>query len=238
MSAKLEQCLETGAREMGITLDCQMMTSFRRYYEVLVEENQKYNLTSINGEEEVAVKHFLDSLFCAKFLDLRGYVIDMGSGAGFPGVPVKIFKPEINLLLVDSVKKKVEFLLLLVEKLRLERVSARWDRAEKMGRNTEFREKAGVVLSRAVAPLNVLSELCLPLVETGGYFISMKGPGAYKELEMARKGIDILGGAPEKVESFKLPLLRDERTIIMIKKVKETPDGYPRREGIPAKKPL
>lgn len=239
MSLSLEECLKAGTREMGLSLDEGKLTAFRSYYEILMEENDKYNLTSIKGEPEAAVKHFLDCLFCAKFLSLQGeYVIDVGAGAGFPGVPLKIYSPEMELLLVDSVKKKVNFLVLLVEKLGLQRVSARWDRAETMGRNIEFREKAGVVLSRAVAPLNVLSELCLPLVEPGGLFVSMKGPGAEEELESARRAVDILGGAVEKVEKFKLPLSGDERIIVIIKKERPTPSGYPRREGIPEKKPI
>ncbi|MFZ5649111.1 MAG: 16S rRNA (guanine(527)-N(7))-methyltransferase RsmG [Bacillota bacterium] len=239
MSATLEECLQAGAYDMGIELDSERLAAFRRYYEILMEENDKYNLTSIKVEAEVAVKHFLDCLYCVKFLDLRGgYLIDVGTGAGFPGVPLKIYCPEMDLLLVDSVRKKVNFLLLLVEKLGLEGVSARWDRAETMGRNSHFREKAGVVVSRAVAPLNVLSELCLPLVKTGGCFLSMKGPGAEEELESAQRAVDILGGAVERLERFKLPLSGDERAIVLIKKVKPTPAGYPRREGIPAKRPI
>lgn len=239
MSLSLEECLEAGAREMGLALDGKKITSFRRYYEILMEENDKYNLTSIEGECEVAVKHFLDCLYCAKFFNPQGEcVIDVGAGAGFPGVPLKIYSPYMDLLMVDSVKKKVGFLLLLAEKLGLESVSARWDRAEKMGRNGAFREKAGVVLSRAVAPLNVLSELCLPLVKEGGLFISMKGPGIEKELESARRAVDILGGAVEKVEKFELPFSGNERTIVIIKKIKPTPAVYPRRDGVPAKKPI
>lgn len=239
MPGVLEKCLVDGARELGLDLGREKLGAFREYYQVLMAENQKYNLTSIRGEEEVAVKHFLDSLTCVKVLDLNSaYIIDLGAGAGFPGVPLKIFHPGMDLLLVDSANKKVEFLKDLIKRLGLERAEARWERAETMGSGNQYREKAGVVVSRAVAPLNVLAELCLPLVKVGGWFLSMKGPGAEEEMEASRKAIDLMGGRVEKVESLRLPLIPEERRLILIGKTGPTPKGYPRRPGMPAKKPI
>jgi 16S rRNA (guanine527-N7)-methyltransferase len=239
MPGVLEKCLVEGARELGLDLGPEKLAAFREYYRFLTDENRKFNLTSIRGEEEVAVKHFLDSLTCVRMLDLSGaFVIDLGAGAGFPGVPLKILHTGMELLLVDSVNKKVEFLKALIGRLGLEKAGARWDRAETMGSGEQYREKAGVVVSRAVAPLNVLAELCLPLVRVGGWFLAMKGPGAEEEMEASMKAVDLMGGRVEKVERLKLPLIPEERRLILIKKTAPTPKGYPRRPGIPAKKPI
>lgn len=239
MAGVLEDCLNAGSREMGIRLSQEKITEFRTYYEILSQENKKYNLTSIEGEKEVAVKHFLDSLACVSVLDFKNTcVVDLGTGAGFPGIPLKIFCPEMEVLLVDSVKKKVAFLEDLVERLGITGVSVRWDRAETMGVSGEFREKADIVVSRAVAPLNVLAELCLPLVRPGGHFLSMKGPGSGEELSAATRAIELLGGRLEKFQRMKLPMGDDDRTLVLIRKITNTPKGYPRRPGMPAKKPL
>lgn len=235
----LEHCLAAGAGEMGLELDRPALAMFSEYYRILSEENKKFNLTSIEGEKEVAVKHFLDSLSCISFLENEGpRMIDLGTGGGFPGLPVKIYRPRTELVLVDSTRKKVDFLVGLIGRLGLTGVQARWDRAEKMGRSSDFREKADVVASRAVAPLNVLAELCLPLVRLGGCFLSMKGPGLEEELAAAGKAVDLLGGKVERVEKILLPLEGPERNIILIRKEKSTPDKYPRREGIPVKRPI
>ncbi|MCL6477915.1 MAG: 16S rRNA (guanine(527)-N(7))-methyltransferase RsmG [Peptococcaceae bacterium] len=224
---------------MGIKLDGKQMAAFSRYYKILVEENEKYNLTAITGEREAAAKHFLDSLSCAGVIRLSGrYVVDVGTGAGFPGIPLKIYRPDMDLLLVEAVKKKVDFLTGLLKRLGIERAEARWDRAENMGRAGEFREKADIVVSRAVAPLNVLAELCLPLVRVEGWFLSMKGPDAGGELDASRKAIGLLGGELERMDRFKLPLVNEERTILLFKKTGPTPEKYPRRAGMPAKRPI
>jgi len=239
LAALLEESLAAGAGWLDISIPDQHMVLFRSYYRLLEEENAKYNLTSLEGEREVAVKHFIDSLSCVKALDFNNKrVVDIGTGAGFPGVPLKILYRDMSLVLVDSVKKKVHFLDLLVEKLGLDGVERRWDRAETMGRAEEFRESADIVVSRAVAPLNVLAELCLPLVREGGYFLSMKGPGAEQEIDEAGKAIELLGGWFEKRESLRLPFYNEERNIILIRKVAPTPEKYPRREGMPAKRPI
>ncbi|MHB8155812.1 MAG: 16S rRNA (guanine(527)-N(7))-methyltransferase RsmG [Desulfocucumaceae bacterium] len=239
MTGVLEKHLEAGLSQMGIETGEKDLALYREYYQILKEENSKYNLTSLEGEAEVAVKHFIDSLSCVQLLDLKGkHLVDIGAGAGFPGIPLKIYCPEMDLLLVDSVKKKVGFLQGLVVKLGLNGVEARWDRAETMGRSEAFRERADIVVSRAVAPLNVLSELCLPLVKPGGAFLAMKGPGAGEELAAASRAIALLGGEIERLENIRLPVFNDERNLILIRKVAPTPPEYPRREGVPAKRPL
>jgi 16S rRNA (guanine527-N7)-methyltransferase len=239
LAALLEERLAAGADRLGLGIVDRDMALYRKYYQLLIEENAKYNLTSLKGEEEVAVKHFLDSLSCAKVLSFQNKkVVDIGTGAGFPGVPLKIHCREMTLVLVDSVKKKVAFLDLLVERLGLSGVETRWDRAETMGRTQGFREWADIVVSRAVAPLNVLAELCLPLVRPGGHFLSMKGPGAEEELAQAARAIDLMGGRLEERENFRLPFFEEERNLILIHKVRATPGQYPRREGMPSKRPI
>ncbi len=224
---------------MGIKISNESLECFREYYKILDSENKKINLTAIEGEKDVAVKHFLDSLSCMRILDLDGKsVVDVGSGAGFPGIPLKILNPGMYLLIVDSERKRIDFLLRLIEKLSIKRVEAKWERAEVLGKNKDFREKADIVVSRAVANLNVLSELCLPLVKTGGYFLSMKGPRVEEELEESRKAIKLMGGEVERTDQFELPLANDRRNLIIIKKTGTTPEKYPRRAGIPAKRPV
>lgn len=235
----LEECLARGAGELGLKLEREKVETFRVFYRVLVEENAKYNLTSITGEKEVAVKHFLDSLTCAGMLELKGsFLIDLGTGAGFPGLPLKIYCPEMELLLVDSARKKAEFVGGLIKRLGLSGAWARGDRAESMGAGGDFREKADVVVSRAVAPMNVLAELCLPLVRVGGVFLAMKGPGREEETKAAGRVIELLGGRVERVERMTLPLIPEERKLVLVKKIGPTPAGYPRRPGIPAKRPI
>lgn len=237
---RLEEIIAGGCREMGLEIGQGEMSAFRVHYEVLAEENQRHNLTSITGEKEVAVKHFLDSLSCLKFIGpAQEMAIDLGSGAGFPGIPLKICRPGMDLVLVDSVKKKADFISGLIGRLGLAGARSRWDRAESMGKNEEFREMSRLVVSRAVAPLNILAELCLPLTGVGGgAFLAMKGPGWKKELESAGKAIALMGGAVEKVERIVLPFIPEERCLILIRKTTTTPPAYPRRPGIPVKRPL
>jgi len=235
----LEKTLTVGAKEMGIALSSEMLASFKLYYEMLVEENKKFNLTAINGEREVAVKHFLDSLSCVTVLEAPGdYVFDIGAGAGFPGIPLKMYCPQIRLLLVDSVRKKTVFLADLAEKLLLERTEVKWGRAEDLGKSVKYREKADTVVSRAVAPLNVLVELCLPLLKVGGLFLAMKGPHVSEELYAGRRAVAVLGGKVEKISRINLPGMEAKRNILSIRKVGPTPDMFPRKPGIPAKRPI
>lgn len=235
----IEAYLAAGARSMGISLDHGKAGLLRRYYDRLIEENKKYNLTAITGEKEVADKHFLDSLTCLKVLDFKGkYVMDMGTGAGFPGIPLKICQPDMELMLVDSVKKKVAFLKDIIKELGMEGATVKWDRAEAMGRSADYRERFDIVVSRAVASLNVLAELCFPLVRVGGCFLSMKGPEVNDEIKLAENAVKILGGRLEVIEHTTLPLSGDQRNLLIFKKHRATPEKYPRRPGMPAKRPI
>ncbi len=234
-----EGYLIEGSRQMGINLTGEQISAFKDFYDFLMQENKKYNLTAIKGEKEAAVKHFLDSLACVKFFNFeKKVVVDLGTGPGFPGIPLKIYCPCMKLILLDSIRKKVDFLTSLIEKMGFSGTEALWERAENIGANPRYREKADIVISRAVAPLNVLAELCLPLVKKGGFFIALKGPNIDHELENAKKAVDLMGGIVERVENFILPIIPEERAIIFIQKAGHTPEGYPRRAGIPAKRPI
>jgi 16S rRNA (guanine527-N7)-methyltransferase len=234
-----EDYLAEGAGDLGITLTVAEIAVFDRYYRYLMEENSKYNLTAIQGDKEVAVKHFLDSLTLLKMIDItEGYVVDLGAGAGLPGIPLKICLPGIRLLLLDSVKKKVDFLSAAAELLGLKGVETLWERAENVGKDRQYRERADLVISRAVAPLNVLAELSLPLVRRGGAFIAMKGPGLETELAVAKNAIALMGGAVERIESFTLPIIPDQRTMVLIRKIGSTPAAYPRKAGTPGRTPI
>ncbi|MEE8687558.1 MAG: 16S rRNA (guanine(527)-N(7))-methyltransferase RsmG [Heyndrickxia faecalis] len=226
--------------EKGIPLSEEQKQQFETYYKWLVDWNNKMNLTAITEKGEVYLKHFYDSLTAAFFTDFNGplHVCDVGAGAGFPGIPLKICFPELRLSIVDSLQKRITFLGHLTEALGLKEVSLFHDRAETFAKKPEHREQYDVVTARAVARMSVLSELCLPLVKPGGRFIAMKAQHAKEELEKAEKAIRLLGGKTENVYNFTLPVEESERNLIVVKKVKETPKKYPRKPGTPAKLPL
>ena len=227
--------------EQGVTLDDKQMQQYERYYELLVEWNQKINLTAITEKEEVYLKHFYDSVTLGFHLDLSKdafSICDVGAGAGFPSIPLKIAFPNIQVTIVDSLNKRINFLNLLIEELGLEGVACYHDRAETFGQNSKFRAQFDGVTARAVARMSVLSELCLPLVKKGGHFIAMKAASSTEELEDAKKAISLLGGKFEEDIAFDLPHEAGERHIVLIKKTKETPRKYPRKPGTPNKQPL
>lgn len=247
--------LEHGARELGLCLTAEHLALFQRYYEDLVEWNQRFNLTTVVGYDEVQLRHFLDSL--TALLALPGWsrevlgsqlpivcqpqhwqCLDVGAGAGFPGLPLKIVCPELRLTLLEATRKKVEFLLHVSAHLGLKNVEVIWDRAESLGRNPCYRERFDVVVARAVAELPVLAEFCLPFLHTGGRFIAQKGPEAEREVELAAPAVERLGGAVRELREVNLPLQREQRMLVVIDKVAPTPTAYPRRPGIPTKRPL
>lgn len=232
--------LQDGAKEIGIELSTIQLEQFQMYYHYLIEENKKINLTSIVDPQEVAIKHFIDSITCLTETGIKPpfNILDIGSGAGFPGIVLKILYPEILLTLIDSLQKRIEFLNNLALRIKLNDVKALHGRAEEFGQNINHREKYTYVVSRAVANLAVLAEFCLPLTQVGGSFIAMKGSKAQEEIKSAENAINILGGKIEEIHILKLPILGDERTILKINKVSPTPEKYPRRPGIPVKKPL
>ncbi len=227
-------------REKGIELSREQEDQFQTYYELLSEWNQKMNLTAIIEEDDVYLKHFYDSLSIGFYYDFRARerLVDVGSGAGFPSIPLKIAFPHINVTIVDSLKKRITFLEHLVESLQLDGVSLFHDRAETFGQNEDHRETYDVVTARAVARMNVLTELCLPLAKVGGTFIAMKASDTEEELNEAKKAISTLGGTVLNDYCFQLPIERSERHLIFIKKEKKTPNKYPRKPGTPSKSPI
>lgn len=231
----------TAVLEMGLELNEKQMAQYARYYELLVEWNEKINLTAITERDEVYLKHFYDSITLGLHTGvLEGEITlcDVGAGAGFPSIPLKIAFPNIKVTIVDSLNKRINFLELLFKELGLEGVRCYHDRAETFGQNPDHRAAYDIVTARAVARLSVLSELCVPLVKKGGYFVAMKAASSQEELDDAKAAIATLGGKVEEDYAFELPKEEGERHIILIKKTKETPKKYPRKPGIPNKKPL
>ncbi|MGF3105489.1 16S rRNA (guanine(527)-N(7))-methyltransferase RsmG [Rossellomorea sp. DUT-2] len=226
--------------EKGISLSPEQLNQFERYYELLVEWNEKMNLTAITEKEDVYLKHFYDSISAAFYVDFTEVttLCDVGAGAGFPSIPLKICFPHLHISIVDSLNKRITFLNHLSDELGLDHTNFYHDRAETFGKNKAHREKYDMVTARAVARMSVLSELCLPLVKKGGLFVAMKASNVKEELSNAKKAIGMLGGQTDKMYSFVLPEEESERNIVKIDKVKETPNKYPRKPGTPNKLPL
>ena len=209
---------------------------FYKYMLLLLEWNEKINLTAITEPEEIILKHFIDSLTILPFIEENKKILDIGTGAGFPGIPLKIVNPSINVTLLDSLNKRILFLNEVMKELSLENTQTEHRRAEDFAHDN--RESYDIVVSRAVARLNVLLEYMLPLIKIGGKAICMKAFDIEEELEEAKKAIQILGGELEKIEEIKLPETDIARKIIIIQKIKSTPNQYPRKAGIPVKKPI
>lgn len=227
----------------GITLTVAQQAQFASYYDYLVSENQKMNLTAITAEPEVYLKHFYDSV--APLLELPAMrtqtvtLCDVGAGAGFPSLPMKILNPNLQITIVDSLQKRIDFLGRLCERLNLKGVTLVHDRAETFaGKKSPYREKFDVVTARAVAALPVLAELCLPLVRVGGQFIALKAAQAPSELTAAKPALNLLGGQLQTDIAFDLPVLNESRHLLIIDKVGVTPKKYPRKPGTPAKQPI
>lgn len=215
-----------------------MQEQFEQYMNLLLEWNQKINLTAITNEDDIILKHFVDSLTILKYIKEESSIVDVGTGAGFPGIPIAITRKDVNVTLVDSLNKRILFLQEVVKKLDLEKVKTLHYRAEEFGQNKQYRESFDIATSRAVANLTTLVEYLLPLVKLGGICICMKGPEIDEELENSKKAIQILGGKIQKVESIVLPESDIKRNIVIIKKVKNTPIKYPRKAGTPSKDPI
>lgn len=237
---KITEVLIGGAVELGLEFNDKQIEQFKKYYQLLEKTNKNINLTAITDEREVAIKHFLDSLTCQSAVALRDgqQIVDIGTGAGFPGIPLKIYRPGIVMTLVESLKKKVNFLEDVIAELGLQETRVIHARAEDFGRDRKQREYYDLVLARAVAGLPVLAEYCLPIVKVGGLFVAMKGPKVKEEIEAAKNALSVLGGVMDKVINLKLPLIGDERNLVIVRKVSPTPGSYPRRAGMPQKKPL
>lgn len=227
-------------KKTGITLTERQREQFDRYYELLVERNKVMNLTGITDYDDVNLKHFIDSLTIVRLKDMSkiSTLVDVGTGAGFPGIPIKIAFPHIKIVLLDSLNKRLKFLDDVIRELDLEEIRTLHGRAEDYAKKPEYREKFDLCVSRAVANLSTLSEYCLPFVKKGGSFVSYKSGEADEEIRSSENAVNILGGKIEKIEKFMLPDTDIGRTLVQIDKVKNTPGRYPRKAGVPAKEPL
>lgn len=227
-------------KELDLELNEIQLQQFERYYELLVEWNKVMNLTAITEYEEVYEKHFLDSLAIVKVEDINNVesIIDIGTGAGFPGIPLKIAFPHLKVVLLDSLNKRINFLNTVIEELGLENVETLHGRAEDYAKKAEYREQADLCVSRAVANLSTLSEYCLPYVKVDGKFIPYKSGEITTEADEAKKAVGILGGNVKKILKFHLPDSDITRSFVVIEKKKATPKKYPRKAGLPSREPL
>jgi 16S rRNA (guanine527-N7)-methyltransferase len=238
MMSELSQLLVTTCANWGLALSDDQLAQFAQYAQELRRYNEKVNLTAIVEPEAMYRRHFLDSLSCVRFWgDGPENLIDIGSGAGFPGLPLKIARPELHLTLVESVGKKVAFLEHIVQVLRLERVRVVSARAEEVGRNSLHRAHYALAIARAVADMRVLAEYCMPLLRQGGRVLAPKSSTASDEIAAARAAIQLLGGGEPQLFPVELPDL-EPRLMVVVTKERPTPDAYPRAVGIPSKKPL
>jgi 16S rRNA (guanine527-N7)-methyltransferase len=236
----MEIFLQQVNNKLNISLTPTQVNMFVAYETLLIEWNTKFNLTTITDPGEIRVKHFLDSLTCLRIVPEHGSfsLIDIGTGAGFPGIPLKIINPSIKLTLAESVGKKAEFCRIAVEELRLTNTQVITSRAETIGQDQKFRECYDWAIARAVAPLPVLAEYLLPLVRIGGSMLAQKGGNVDIEIGQSDNAIKILGGKPCSLIPISLPNGMGKRTLIQIRKITPTPAKYPRRPGVPKKKPL
>mgnify|MGYP004512879587 CR=1 FL=1 len=230
--------MQEKAGVLGVRFSMEQTEQFFEYMKLLIEWNEKINLTAIIEPEEIILKHFIDSITILKEIEKDSKLVDVGTGAGFPGIPLSIMEPSLKITLVDSLNKRLIFLEEVINKLNLKNVELVHARAEEFGQNKQYREKFDIATSRAVANLSTLSEYLIPLVKINGKVLSMKASDAQEEINDAKKAIEILGGKIENVEEFNLPQSDIGRTIITIRKEKRTPSKYPRKPGTPSKEPI
>jgi 16S rRNA (guanine527-N7)-methyltransferase len=236
----IDQLSATARSLLGLALTPQQRTSFAWYLEELLRWNARHNLTAIVDPTEIALKHFLDSLTLLPRLgaSVAGRMVDVGTGAGFPGLPLRIVCPALRLTLVEATSKKADFCRRIAEGLRLREVAVLHARAEEVGRDPNHRQAYDVATARAVAALPVLVEYLLPLVRVGGLVLAQKGESGAAEAQQSARALELLGGRLKRIETLELPGVAERRTIVEIEKAASTPDTYPRRPGIPTKRPL
>lgn len=238
LKEEFSQKIQEYSNEMGILLNEKQINQFYTYMNLLLEWNEKINLTAITKPEEIILKHFIDSMTIAKEIKEEARLIDVGTGAGFPGIPLKIIREDMEVTLLDSLNKRILFLQEVINQLSLTKVEAIHSRVEEFGKNKKYRESFDYATSRAVANLSTLSEYLIPLVKVNGCCISMKGPDIKEEIQQSKKAILLLGGKIEKIHNFQLPKSDIKRNVIVIRKVKQTPPKYPRKPGMAAKEPI
>lgn len=236
----MKRFLQDKLEMLSVEVDRKKIDQFNQFYDLIVEWNNVMNLTAITDYKDVVEKHFLDSLSIERILKLDDIkaVMDVGTGAGFPGMPLKIIYPELKITLLDSLNKRVKFLNEVIRQLELKNIDAIHGRAEDIGKNENYREKYDLCVSRAVANLATLSEYCMPFVKVGGVFVSYKSGDIDEEVLKSKKAISLFGGKIEEVVKFQLPGTDINRAFVKIKKIKGTPKKYPRKSGIPSKEPL
>lgn len=226
------------ARMINDELTEDQLENFFKYMNLLLEWNEKINLTAITDVDDIILKHFIDSMTVLKYIEKDKSIIDVGTGAGFPGIPIAIMREDVKITLLDSLNKRINFLNEVCSELKINNIETIHGRAEEAGQNKKYREKYDIAVSRAVANMTTLSEYLIPFVKVGGICICMKGSEIDHELEQAKFAIKELGGKIEKVEKFNLPDSDIERNIVIIKKIKTTPNKYPRKAGMPSKMPI
>ena len=223
---------------LNIELNEEKVQKFYTYMNLLIEWNEKINLTAITKPEEIILKHFVDSLTISKYIKENSSLIDVGTGAGFPGIPLNIYRNDLKITLMDSLNKRINFLNEVIKELKLENIETIHSRAEELGKNKKFREQFDFATSRAVANFSTLSEYLIPFIKVGGKCICMKSANIDDELETAGKAIEILGGKVVNKDIFSLPQSDLGRSVIVLKKIKNTPGKFPRKPGTPAKEPI
>lgn len=232
--------LNKSSNNEGLEFNEKKYDQFMKYKELIKEWNEKVNLTAIKEDEEIVKKHFIDSMKVFKFQQLKNAknIIDIGTGGGFPGIPMKIIKPDINIVLLDSLNKRINFLNEVIKEIQLDNIKTIHGRAEDFAQDTKYREKFDVAVSRAVANLTVLSEFCIPYVKVGGYFVAMKGPAVEEEIKQSKNAIRMLGGRVEHIEKVQIEDSDFNHNLVIIKKIAKTPKVYPRKAGMVSKNPL
>lgn len=235
-----KELLINGLNELGIPFNQNMIQQFEEYFDLLIKWNEVVNLTSITEEKEVIIKHFLDSLLVCRTIDLNqiNNLIDIGTGAGFPGLPIKIVFPNIKVTLMDSLNKRIAFLEEVCKNLNIKGIECKHGRAEDLARVKGYRDSYDLVVSRAVSNLSTLSEYCLPFAKVSGKFIAYKSVNSEEEILQSKSAVHLLGGSNMKQQILKIPYSDIERTYVLIDKVRNTPSMYPRKAGTPAKNPL
>ena len=235
---EFKELMKENLKELNIELSDLQLEQFYNYMNILLEWNKFMNLTGITEPKEVITKHFIDSLTVLDKVDKNASVIDVGTGAGFPGIPIKIAFPETRVVLLDSLNKRIKFLNEVIEKLKLKDIETIHGRAEEYGRNKNYREKYDIAIARAVAPLNILLEYLMPFAKVKGKCLCMKGSSSEEEIENSKNAIKVLGGELIKTKEFYIPNTDMKRRIVQVNKISETNNKYPRKSGIPSKEPI